>query len=589
MLNRKISIFFIALLLAMLCAAIPAWADGLSHGPQAPAAVNVGDQFNVSMVVNNAVDLMGTQFKLQFNPALLQADKVSPGNIFTTAVEDGALVSTKNIDNVTGIATYLAAVTDISYAYTGSGGTTAVIKFTALAPGQVTFSIADDPTWNQLCGELGVKLDHTTTTATVTINEPVKPVITPVQPVNGATGVALGALVQAASDVDVTAVDLSGVTIKDALNNPVSGVNATLGGDNRTLTIAHNAFAYSTAYTVTIPAGAVMDGGLTNDLTTWNFTTLAAPPVKPVITPVQPVNGATGVALGALVQAASDVDVTAVDLSGVTIKDALNNPVSGVNATLGGDNRTLTIAHNAFAYSTAYTVTIPAGAVMDGGLTNDLTTWNFTTLAAPPEALNVTVNLTGDNISPDRPLTIDGSADRGGTPAVVDWSVVIKDPGGNTVDTCTPASGDSFNWDYIPVMDLPVVADYTVQVTATPGVGDPVTVERTFNIYNYPLIFSASQIDGSEVTSTLTNLSANDINQALIVCQVVKEDGVIQVKQLQTDQKNISASGGTANINFTIDVPTVPGTYAVVLFAWSKTDGKWVTLSYKQILPLVII
>ncbi len=210
-------------------------------------------------------------------------------------------------------------------------------------------------------------------------------------------------------------------------------------------------------------------------------------------------------------------------------------------------------------------------------------------MAAPPEALNVTVNLTGDNISPDRPLTIDGSADRGGTPAVVDWSVVIKDPGGNTVDTCTPASGDSFNWDYIPVMDLPVVADYTVQVTATPGVGDPVTVERTFNIYNYPLIFSASQIDGSEVTSTLTNLSANDINQALIVCQVVKEDGVIQVKQLQTDQKNISASGGTANINFTIDVPTVPGTYAVVLFAWSKTDGKWVTLSYKQILPLVII
>ncbi len=686
MLNRKISILFIVLLLGMLCVAIPAWANGTAIGPQAPAAVNVGDQFTVDIVLNNATAVMAVQFNMQFDPSLLQADQVTDGNIFTSP-----LPLQNVIDNTTGNIKYASMVLVPVNAYTGTGGTAAVITFTALAAGSanLSFVLAD----TILGGEGGTNIEHTTTEVTVTINGQVvqKPVITPLQPLDGATNVALDAPVQATSNMDVTNVNLAGVTI-----NPESGASATLGGDSRTITIAHNDFAYSTTYTVTIPAGAVMNGGQTNDLTTWSFTTLAAPPPeKPVLTLLQPLNGATNVALGATVQATSNMDVTNVNLAGVTI-----NPESGASATLGGDNRTITIAHNAFNYSTTYTVTIPAGAVMNGGQTNDLTTWSFTTLAAPPpekpvltplqplngatnvaldapvqatsnmdvtnvnlagvtinpesgasatlggdnrtitiahndfaydttytvtipagavmngdgqqndlatwtfttatepqpQQLNVTVNLTGDNISPDRPLTIEGSAGRGGTPEDVGWSVVIKNSGGIIVATYTPENGSSFNQLYTPVMDLPIVADYTVRVTATPGVGDPVTKAETFHVYNFPLKFSVPQITGSgstrTVTATLDNLTQQGVNGAVVCCQVTKTrtDGVTEVKSaVYFEQKNIAGSGAE-NISFNIDAPGEPGTYQVNLFVISTNEDMrhMSTLAEQVIADLVI-
>ncbi|HAG11491.1 MAG TPA: hypothetical protein DCK76_08960 [Desulfotomaculum sp.] len=591
MLNRKISILFIALLLGMLCVAIPAWAAVPSIGPQAPAAVNVGDQFTVDIVLNNATAVMGTQFNLQFNPSLLRADQVTDGNIFTSPFP-----VQNEINNTTGNINYASIALVPANAYTGSGGTAAVITFTALAAGTANLSFVPGSTL--LGGEGGASISHTTTEDTITINGAVvpKPVITPVQPLNGATNVALNAPVQAISNMDVTVVNLAGVTIKDAGNNPVAGVSATLGVDNKTLTIAHNAFNYSTTYTVTIPAGAVINGGQTNDQTTWSFTTLAAPPPeKPVLTPVQPLNGATNVALNAPVQATSNMDVTVGNLDGVTIKDAGSNPVAGVNATLGGDSRTLTIAHNAFAYSTTYTVTIPAGAVINGGQTNDQTTWSFTTLAAPPpQQLNVTVNLTGAYISPDRPLMIDGSADRGGTPEAVNWSVVIKNSGGNTVATYTPESDSSFIQLYTPAIDLPVVADYTVQVTATPGVGDPVIVEGTFHIYNFPLKFSAPQITGSgstrTVTAILTNLTNINYDSMVVGCQVTKTrpDGVIEVKSFTSKTENIAA-GGVANISFDINAPTETGTYKVELFVLKQDPNATYSTFAEQVVADLVI
>jgi|GEM_PF-6205125 len=289
------------------------------------------------------------------------------------------------------------------------------------------------------------------------------------------------------------------------------------------------------------------------------------------------------------------MNVTAVDLSGVTIKDAGDNPVAGVNASLGADNRTLNIAHANFAYDTSYSVTIPAGAVKNAqDAANDPITWSFTTAAEPPpETLTVTVNLEGDNISSDRPLTISGAAKEGENPVSVGWLVRVKDSAGNVVATYAPVSGATFTQIYPPALDLPVVADYTAQVTATPESGDPVTVNKTFKIYNYPLKLSGISITGSGANRTvaagLTNFSASGVDGAKVFCQVTKgtDEGWIVVQSPQIKEANVSA-GGTENISFDINAPAEPGTYQVELFVWSNADGYWVTLGQQVEADLVL-
>lgn len=482
MLNRKIPLLFIALLLAMLMA-LPAWANGLSIGPQAPSYVNVGDQFEVSIVVNNAVDLMGVQFDLQYDPAKLEAIEVTKGNIFGSPFE-----AQKDINNP-GSVKYAAIVTTPAEAFDGNGAA-AKIKFKAKAAGQATLSFA--PGTTILGGESGVNFEHTTSQAIVTIND---------------------------------------------TNPPVE---------------------------------------------------------KPAVSQFQPAAGASGVALDAQVKAVFNMNVTAVDLSGVTIKDAGNIPVAGVNASLGADNKTLNITHADFAYYTSYSVTIPAGAVKNAqDAANDMITWSFTTAAEPaPETLTVTVNLEGDNISPDRPLIINGTAKKGESFVSVVWLVVVKDSAGNTVANYSPASGASFTQTYTPELDLPVVADYTVQVTATPESGDPVTVNKTFKIYNYPLKLSGVVISGSganrTVAADLTNLSAINVEGVKVFCQVTEctDEGWVVVQTPQNQVVDVSA-GGTVNISFGINAPAESGTQ-VELFVWSNAGGNWVTLGQQVEAGLVI-
>jgi len=161
MLNRKISLLFIALLLAMLMA-LPAWADGLSIGPQAPSTVNVGDQFEVNIVVNNAAALMGVQFDLQYDPSKLEAMQITKGSVFESPFE-----APKTIDNNAGIVKYGAIVLTPAEAFNGSGAA-AKIKFKAKAAGQVNLAFAPGSTI--LGGESGVGFEHTTSQDTLTIN-----------------------------------------------------------------------------------------------------------------------------------------------------------------------------------------------------------------------------------------------------------------------------------------------------------------------------------------------------------------------------------------------------------------------------------
>lgn len=90
-----------------------------------------------------------------------------------------------------------------------------------------------------------------------------------------------------------------------------------------------------------------------------------------------PASNSTGIAVDATVSATFDVNITEVDLTGITITP---NP-GNVSASIAGD--VLTIAHDDFVNNTQYTVLIPAGAVSDG--TDNLASnvqWSFTTVGS---------------------------------------------------------------------------------------------------------------------------------------------------------------------------------------------------------------
>lgn len=101
----------------------------------------------------------------------------------------------------------------------------------------------------------------------------------------------------------------------------------------------------------------------------------ALPLEEPQVVSYLPENSATNVAVDAVISATFDVDITAVDLTGITITP---NPGS-VSASITGD--VLTIAHGDLAFNTIYTVLVPAGAVSAGtvNLASNIQ-WSFTTV-----------------------------------------------------------------------------------------------------------------------------------------------------------------------------------------------------------------
>jgi len=114
--------------------------------------------------------------------------------------------------------------------------------------------------------------------------------------------------------------------------------------------------------------------------------------VGPQVVLLTPEADAVDVALDAEVSVTFDVDITAVDLTGITITPDPGNVVPTVN------NAVLTIAHDDFAYNTTYTVLVPAGAVSDGiNATIEPVTWSFKTLL-DVAACNAPTNIVISNV-----------------------------------------------------------------------------------------------------------------------------------------------------------------------------------------------
>ncbi|MTI86370.1 MAG: T9SS type A sorting domain-containing protein [Balneolaceae bacterium] len=359
-------------------------------------------------------------------------------------------------------------------------------------------------------------------------------------PADAETGVPLDNTVSIEFDQTVTTVDLAGITIQDENGNAVQDITATL--TDQVLTISHLDFDHGTLYTVTIPTGSVRNSEEThNDAFSWSFTTIQD---APQITTTFPEHQATAVAPDAPLEAGFNQEVTSVDLTGITIKDANGNEMSGVSASLA-DNTTLNITHPDFSDQTTYTITIPAGAVKNADdVANISHAWSFTTVMAAPEVvstmptnneeevdiaqnLSVTFNqvLTAADLGSIQLIDSNGTALNGVMAAVNDKTISITHNGLSYNETYTvsiPAGAvensdgepnNEYSWMFSTVLNVPEVVELSPQADLTGAVVDA----EVFAVFDQEIEehdlsgISISNSGGSEIGGLSVQLSGQTV------------------------------------------------------------------------------
>ncbi|KAA6301828.1 MAG: hypothetical protein EZS26_001991 [Candidatus Ordinivivax streblomastigis] len=122
----------------------------------------------------------------------------------------------------------------------------------------------------------------------------------------------------------------------------------------------------------------VFDGEISHQYL-WDFVEL--PEVDKITLSSYLPSSSTNILSNAVVSVTFDAPITSSSLSGITIKDAENNKVSNVVASIVG--QVLMIAHADFERGKTYTVTIPAGTIdnyVDSDGSNTAITWSFSSV-----------------------------------------------------------------------------------------------------------------------------------------------------------------------------------------------------------------
>ncbi|MEW6183454.1 MAG: Ig-like domain-containing protein, partial [Bacillota bacterium] len=325
--KRRTLVFTLLGMLALLCLAVPLWAAGTTLGPVGPAVVVTGQEFQVNIEVRDVQGLMGTEFKLAFDPALLEVLEVTKGNVFSSPLE-----VEKTIDNSAGFVEYGAIVLSASDAFSGTGNA-AVVKFNAKAVGSSALTLS-----NTLLGaEGGASISHTTFSATVTIQAPDTdpPTVTGTDPANNAAGVPVNKTITVTFSENVLqGANFGDIALKDAGNNTVAATKSITG---KVLTINPDAdLFYNTAFTATIPAGAVKDAAdnILASVYTFGFTTEQENDITaPTVTGTDPANNATGVPVNKTITVTFSENVLqGANFGDIALKDAGNNTVAATKS-----------------------------------------------------------------------------------------------------------------------------------------------------------------------------------------------------------------------------------------------------------------
>ncbi len=223
------------------------------------------------------------------------------------------------------------------------------------------------------------------------------PTISSLSPGEGVSGVSVGADLEVTFDEEIV-IGTGNITIKD-LDSPAQTVMIPVGDgqisvSGAVLTINPGSnLAASTNYAIQIDATAIDDlsgnsfAGITVD-TIWNFATQGSDVTDPTISSLSPVEGASGVSVGADLEVTFDEEIV-IGTGNITIKD-LDSPAQTVMIPVGDgqisvSGAVLTINPGSnLAASTNYAIQIDATAIDDlsgnsfAGITVD-TIWNFAT------------------------------------------------------------------------------------------------------------------------------------------------------------------------------------------------------------------
>jgi len=209
------------------------------------------------------------------------------------------------------------------------------------------------------------------------------PTVAANSPLNNATAVALGTAVTATFSTPMSASTLTAnsFTLVDAQGAAVTGT-VSLAGDTATFAPAANLVA-NTKYTATITT-AVQDtagNSLAGDVS-WSFTT-AVDATPPTVVAIQPGNGDTGVAIGALISATFSKPMNNATLinGSFTLSAAAGAAVAG-SVTVAGNTATFNPAAN-LAANTTYLASVSTAATDLAGMPLDAKhEWSFTTAPA---------------------------------------------------------------------------------------------------------------------------------------------------------------------------------------------------------------
>lgn len=154
----------------------------------------------------------------------------------------------------------------------------------------------------------------------------------------------------------------------------------------KTLVIGYSGLAYSTAYTLTIPANTIKDisGNTYKSAISIAYTTNDKDATAPTLTAQSIANGATAVPIGGSIaltfsEIVRVLQVGEVKLNGTPVTLSFNGSVAGINYTN-------------LEYSTLYTLEIPAGAIGDTtGNAYAGSTFTFTTKAFATKGFDIIV------------------------------------------------------------------------------------------------------------------------------------------------------------------------------------------------------
>ncbi|WP_035107140.1 Ig-like domain-containing protein, partial [Desulfovirgula thermocuniculi] len=226
------------------------------------------------------------------------------------------------------------------------------------------------------------------------------PEVESTDPVNGATGVPADKTITVTFKGAVQQGDnFAGITLKDASGKAVE-IDKSISSD-RVLTIKPKApLAGSTAYTVTVPAGAVKDAvagiPLAKDFT-FSFTT-EQDKTPPAVQKCEPADGATNVPVNVTITVTFTEDVQeGPQYAGISLVDEQNNSVKDLQKSISA-GKVLTLKPvSDLAYYKRYTVIIPAGAVKDlaGNELAQPCVFSFTTAAQQGAKVEITVPQSG--------------------------------------------------------------------------------------------------------------------------------------------------------------------------------------------------